>query len=636
MAKIKVFCVAIAAMFLIPPMSMMQNGETADSDVNTIVESTAFSQPVIKEKGEYISVSVEGADSRLMESGKPELPIYVENIELPKEASNIRVACTPKEIDTMDIPGEIIPAKAVSRCYDKAGDTTLVKDEDIYASAELYPNSWYSYRIGCGLDDNEQVTFVKVICNVVRYSPAGNRLEYMSGIDISITYDVGTTAGVPDEYDLVIIAPEKFETKLQLLINHKNSHGVNTILKTVEDILSEYEGRDAPEKIKYFIKDAIENWGITYVLLVGGLKSYIYANDKDDCNQGTTAWHVPVRYTNIQHGDEVGCISDLYYADIYKYNESSGEWEFETWDSNNDGIFANWKFGAGTDTLDLYPDVYVGRLACRNTREVEIVMNKIIDYESTSPDEKPWFKRMVGIGGKTFELYHGQPDGEYVCDTSINYMGDLVDEAVRVYASNRDTGGPVPKTRDIARAISGGAGYVDFQGHGNPVSWNTIWADGEYPDDWTGGIQLYSFWRLFNNGELPVVVVGGCHNALFNVTLIKTMNILLPQNWYWTYGLPAPVCFSWGLCIVPWGGAIASTGCTGYGIGYVGQPISLSAEMESNLFYQIGNGSTTLGSAHSGAIQKFINENSIKKTETFCITEYQLFGDPSLKLGGYD
>ena len=106
---------------------------------------------------------------------------------------------------------------------------------------------------------------------------------------------------------------------------------------------------------------------------------------------------------------------------------------------------------------------------------------------------------------------------------------------------------------------------------------------------------------------------------------------------YWTSGRPAQVCFSWGLCIVPWGGAIASTGCTGYGIGYSGQPISLSAEMESNFFYQIGQaGSTNLGAAHSGSIRKFINENEIGPTEAFCITDWQLFGDPSLKLGGYE
>jgi len=606
------------------------------SETIEIKESISFTRsPVFQEndKDGYLRVNFEGANSWLMKSGMPELPIYIKNYQLPKEARNIQVMCTPKKTRTMHVPGEIVPTKAVTRDY-KNIDATLTKDEQTYGSSEFYPDSWSSCRVSRGLNSNdEHVKFVDVLCHVVRYSPTNNVIEYVSdGIDISITYeytDLGTT-GYDPEYDMVIIAPETFEDSLQPLIDHKNSYGVDTILKTVEDILNEYDGYDAPEQIKYFIKDALDDWDITYVLLVGGLKSYFNADDKDDRNQGTTDWHVPVRYTNIRHGDEVGCLSDLYYGDIYD-NESN----FSSWDSNGDGVYAK----VPGDTLDLVPEVYVGRLPCRNKFEVRLMVKKIINYEKTSPDAKPWFKTMVGIAGKTFELYQGQPDGEYVCDTSIGYMGDLVDNPVRVYASNRDTSGYVPVPKDIRKAISKGAGYVDFQGHGNPVVWNTIWADGTYPNDWTGGILLYDFWKLLNFRKLPVVIVGGCHNALFNVTIIKSLNSMdiNDNHAYWTSGRPAPVCFSWGLCIVPYGGAIASTGCTGYGIGYSGQPISLSAEMESNFFYQIGvEGSTNLGNAHSGSIRKFIGENEIETTEMFCITVFQLFGDPSLKLGGYE
>jgi len=433
---------------------------------------------------------------------------------------------------------------------------------------------------------------------------------------------------------MVIIAPEMFSELLQPLINHKNDHGLNTFLKTTEEIYDEYSGIDKPEQIKYFIKNAKETMNITYVLLVGGLKSYIYVKDKDDCNQGSIDWYVPVRYTNIfleggGHPNEEGCISDLYYGDLYRYNETSEEWEFEDWDSNGDGILAKWAmFAGGRDSLDLIPDVYVGRLACRNKIEVKIMVDKIIKYESTSPEEKPWFKKMMGIGGKTFGLIDGQPDGEFNCDMAFNYMDNLV-EPVKLYASNRDTGGLCPIEEDIITSISDGAGYVIFQGHGSPISWNTIWHDGEYPDDWTGGIQVNDFLKFSNDEKLPVVIVGGCHNGLFNISLLQILlNRKDNYDYYWTY-TPYPFCFSWGLCILPWGGAIASTGNTGYGS-------NPSDELELNFFYQIGqNGSTTLGSANYGAICKYINENSIHRSDAFFITVHQLFGDPSLKLGGY-
>ena len=134
------------------------------------------------------------------------------------------------------------------------------------------------------------------------------------------------------------------------------------------------------------------------------------------------------------------------------------------------------------------------------------------------------------------------------------------------------------------------------------------------------------------------MVVGGCHNACFNVTLLQTMRDT-DGKYYWTYGLPAGECFSWKLCVKRGGGAIASTGCTGAGLGYPSHPLSLSAELESNFFYEIGkNNATTLGLAHSGSIVKYITDNPGCQNnidEVYCITEYQLFGDPSLKIGGY-
>jgi hypothetical protein len=101
------------------------------------------------------------------------------------------------------------------------------------------------------------------------------------------------------------------------------------------------------------------------------------------------------------------------------------------------------------------------------------------------------------------------------------------------------------------------------------------------------------------------------------------------------YGYPVFICFSWGLVIKPVGGAIASTGCTGYGLGSGSDPNSLSAELEVNFFYFIGNGTTNLAKAHGQAIAKYLNENPIYQSDAFIITNWALFGDPSLKFGGY-
>ena len=259
------------------------------------------------------------------------------------------------------------------------------------------------------------------------------------------------------------------------------------------------------------------------------------------------------------NGDAAG-ISDLYYGCLYN---ATGV--FDSWDSNGDGVYAAWNApGAMRDKFDMHPEVYVSRLPVANTREVNNVVNKIIRYESTGPEDKPWYSTFVGVGGKTFDYYAGKPDGEYLCDLAYNYTKLAIPDLtlLPVYSTNRDINEFVPTKKGISKGISQGASFVDFQGHGYPLGWNTIWFDGEYDNhDWTGGIDIYGFFRIQNQDAQPVVVVGGCHNGMYNITFIAALKDKSGAS-YFCYGYPGPVCFSWGLVIKPRSSAIGSTGCT--------------------------------------------------------------------------
>jgi hypothetical protein len=615
------------------------NGESRNKNEKIISFSEPFLQ--IKENG-YTSIYIDGIKKYINQPGKPMLPVLYTTFELKRDVQITKITFEHNKINTITTSNKIEPCPPIKlhRYTETSYPETIQKeDKEIYESNEFFPNNWYNYNIRCGLNENrEPTTFVIIEVYPLRYSPAEMTLNYITNAKISISYkehEKQTSSTNNPTYKLIIISPEQFKDTLEPLVNHKNNNGLPTIIKTTEEIYNEYQGRDKPEQIKYFIKNAYDNWETSFILLVGGLKSHIFARDKDDINHGSTDWHFPVRYHNIyvdggHNPDEEACLSDLYYGDLYKYNETSSEWEFEDWDSNKDNIFAQWtRFASGNDKLDLIPDISVGRIPCRNNFEVKIIVDKIINYESTSPDEKSWFNKMVGIGGKTFRLVEGVPDGEYNCDLAFSYMGDEV-EPVKVYASNRDTGGLVPNIEGISTSISDGAGFVFFQGHGNPESWNTIWHDGNYPRDWIGGISVFNFYELNNKEKLPIIIVGGCHNGLFNVSMLQILlNRENNYDFYWSWAL-IPFCFSWGLCQIPWGGAIAATGNTGYG----SDP---SDEIELNFFYQIGqNGASTLGEAHDGAISKAITENSLNREFAFFMAIHQVFGDPSLKIGGYE
>ena len=207
--------------------------------------------------------------------------------------------------------------------------------------------------------------------------------------------------------DLVIVAPADFTDALQPLVEHKERYGCGTILETMQAIKEYYTGQDDAEKLKYFLKDAVEHHGVSYALLVGGRKPL------------STEWYVPVRYSltcdNTQYTE---FISDLYFADLY-----GAQGAFEDWDSNDNCLFGEFSL-TGKYIIDLVPDRAVGRLPCRSLHEVEIVVEKIITYETTTFGAD-WSTTMVAIGGNTFPQADTGPfpyEGEATCDVACSFM----------------------------------------------------------------------------------------------------------------------------------------------------------------------------------------------------------------------
>jgi hypothetical protein len=631
--------------------------EDVQEDKNTIQlakeeESLSFSSATIKQKGEFVELNVAEANTVLRVTGKPMIPSKTQTFTFPRGTKIKDVKCTISDVTTQVIPGKIEPTPKIQKRISLVNtikqenneniveEVKTVESKDVYSSSDLYPDNWYDYKIYSGLVDGEPSVILKVNSYPVRYSPADDTIHTIDSLDVEVTYEKPVNPQPRDKkYDLLIITPRRFRLSLQRLVSHKKRMGVNTTIKTVESINLQYliKGRDKPERIKYFIRDAEQNWSIKYVLLVGGLKNHLYANDREHQNYGSRWWYVPVRYANLAGG----YISDLYYADLYK-----GEGEFEDWDSNGDGIFAEL-----FDELDLWPDVYYGRLPCRNIIEVRSIVNKIIKYEKSSHWNEKWFKRMIAAGGVTYEFLEGpeyegkEGDGEWLCNISLDNMKDHIDNPIKLYASHKFTSmGGIPDPLNITREWSKGAGFVLLQGHGSAVAWDTSYNDREppRPDDLVGGLWAMDFPRIKNKEKLPIVVVGGCHNGMFRITRIKSMFDFIRKlkgehSIYNAYGWPVGSCYSWKLVQKRSGGAIACTGCTDAGTGRKGDPLNLSARLESNFFYKVGiDNVTTLGEAHSGSIEKYMTDVNVNDNSAhyFCITQYQLFGDPSLKIGG--
>ncbi|MCK4365742.1 MAG: hypothetical protein KAW45_06800 [Thermoplasmatales archaeon] len=428
-------------------------------------------------------------------------------------------------------------------------------------------------------------------------------------------------------YDLLILAPKKFKRPLEKLVSHKNSFGMRTNLVTLEYVYNDiWYGRDKAEKVKYFIKDAIEDSGIKYVLLVGGMKNLFTPQEYYWC---------PVRYVNIvdrwggsrDWGNylELKYLSDLYFADIY-----DSEGNFSSWDTDRDGIYGEWNNNnSAEDVLDLYPDVFVGRLPCRNTIEVRIVVNKIINYEKVDSSDSEWFNKMVVVAGDTYA--GGGSEGEEETQAALDMMPDFTH--VKLWISNGNFTGPA----DVKKAFNQGCGFLYFAGHGSPTCW--VGRDPETGEN-IDGLKNAQILTLRNGKKLPICIVGGCHNSMFNISLFHS-------SW-----IGKTICFesfSWLLTRKIGGGTIATFGNTALGYGPKDKLDPSSGGGGGNLsayfFEEIGiNGNDILGECWGYAISSHLDnfpilwaENSFNDSsiDVKTVTNWLLMGDPSLKIGGY-
>jgi len=415
-----------------------------------------------------------------------------------------------------------------------------------------------------------------------------------------------------DEYDMVIVVPSQFSSNIQPLIDHKNNIGIKTFFKSTEEIYSNYQGNDKPEQIKYFIKDNVEKCKIRYVLLIGDINL------------------VPIRKStmiNYPYIDDI--ITDLYYSDMYETNGN-----FSSWDSNNNGIYGEFEFGkkdASRDIIDLYPDVIVGRLPCSNSKEVSVVVDKIISYENRISKDS-WFKRLILMAGDSFpgDVWI---EGEIISDIVGNHMKIFGFEPIKLYASEDKF-----KPMILNQEISKGAGFVCFSGHGYPQAIAT-----SKPNE-TKRISYYSPYMIGirNNNKLPIFFLQACSTATLDFTVQELSELyslpfayilcILSDVKYKTENIYP--CFAWELIKKPNGGGIASIGATRLAFG---DPLVITPdqgiELLNLLFFKSYKENITLGQQFTDSIISFINYTN--GSDPITPQEFILIGDPSLKIGGY-
>ena len=575
---------------------------TNNISIKRISETMVVSQTIIENYGGYVSVDFVDSNSFICVPGKPLLPMVTKVFTFPlgTKIVDVDVKCEYEEyVLTKKIQPSPKPQITIKGFSQEPNNIEM--DTAVYASSNLYPSESYTISRGAGLHGDEHVLFLTVKV-ASQYVPLLDLLFVPKEIEITVEYqEPELSLFTADEFDMVIIAQDQFSQELQPLIDHKNEYGVRTFLKTTEEIYDEYEGRDQAEQIKYFIKDAIESFGISYVFLVGSIDL------------------VPIRMAGLQIETFFSDVpTDQYYADVYDCNGS-----FCGWDSNKNNVYGEGIFSLTEDIIeyfdhvDLYPDVGIGRVPCYDIEEVKRYIDKIISYETTIHGQD-WFKRIILMGGDTVPDNKSFYEGEWVTGQIAQEMSNHGFESVKLWAS-LDRFNP----RMINREINDGAGFLSYSGHGAANFIATC------PPNIGLTTLLYLkpyLLGLHNGNKLPIIFMDGCLTGCIDKTY-PLLNITIGNR---ISGL------AWSFVNKAFGGAITAISATR--VAYISaiedEIIAGSPILNINFFRSYESG-IMVSQMLINAQTNYLNYMQDYWRDCLTIEEYILLGDPSLKVGGY-
>ena len=289
--------------------------------------------------------------------GAPQLPVRRVSLALPVRARVTAVRAKPEAWVGLQADATVFPAQqqAILSSTKKLAAVTA-PDPAVYTSSRPWPDQ---PAVWTGTSTRDGRTLVDLLVYPVRYTGSNRQLEYCSRFAVTVEYDPLPPAASLDldAFDYVIVTSTTFDTVFQRLADWKTQKGVRTVVRHIDWVTGAYPGRDNAEKLRNYIK-TLPDSGAEYVLLGGDVNVIPFRKAFAMVSEG-----------NIDpREDSLPC--DLYFADL------DG-----TWDANDNDVF-----GEVDDSVDLYPDITVGRAPAENIADARAFVNKLLKYErSPSP-----------------------------------------------------------------------------------------------------------------------------------------------------------------------------------------------------------------------------------------------------------
>jgi hypothetical protein len=440
-----------------------------DFRIGTIVEQDSLSYTTIVAVGDFFANCTGNP-------GDPELPAisYLYSLPFGMEVEEVSVVDFD-EMQLCQLPNQVHP---IQEPWDpELGQPPFVPPGPIYSQAYPYPDEGglsecimpVSFMRGAG------VATIRIW--PIRYDPQNSRLLLVTDIAFKITLRPAATEplyparesairweedkamlqaivqngadvegnmplveimdyeGPNIPADCVIITNNELQNAWIPYRDWMTRKGVSTEIALLDDIYSNFDGVDDPEKIRNFIKDRFINDGLGYVLLGG--------------NVGI----IPRRLAS--HDGSSLSMCDLYYAEL------DGNW-----DSNGDGIWGD----PLNDDYDIGANVFVGRIPAENITDVNNWCTKRLRYE-TNPGNVNFSYLSNFLVSRADQPLDQNWWQDYIAQSVPNWFTvDIETLAERDRYGNingNDEEPSAPSANDAVNALNGGVQFFEILNHGS-------------------------------------------------------------------------------------------------------------------------------------------------------------------------
>lgn len=386
-----------------------------------IIQTTTFGQvshSVNFSKNNALTSSVKGEDGveyqriiftqthSTQEIGNPELPEKYIKLIVPSNQDVESV--TINNIKQENVEGDylVFPVQYPVPLLEDKKPPFVKPNLAVYSSDDLYPSDCVKYVRDGYFDGSNHIVIIAVY--PYQYKPKSGKLLFNSSIDFTLNLKSGKSKSIqarmrseknqkiydqilknvvdnPDKvidyqvkpslgktnsvssvnfYEYVIITSNALKNTFNNFIEWKKRKGIDIGVVTTEEIYANYTGDlisgiyDNAGKVRQYLSDAYQE-GTVWALL------------------GGDHLVVPVRYGTgwdntwtVYRTDDYKIPADLYYSDF------NGDWDIDGQDP--DGTY---RYGEPQDYVDDNPEIFVGRLPCSSTQDINYWTEKLITYE---------------------------------------------------------------------------------------------------------------------------------------------------------------------------------------------------------------------------------------------------------------